>query len=130
MFLLDRQRGSLIGVVAVTLAAHGWTFHTASPVRAAERARPEAKAAAAWKKLAGQVENPKMDRDRLREILLGFRRDHPGTSFALRAAELLADLPSPLDKLDPEKIPPLDRFEKQPKQLVAVLGERWTGVLT
>src|SRR5438128_2742513 len=56
MFFLPRQRSSLVGVVVVTLAAHAWTFQTASPVRAVEPARPEAKAAAAWKTLAGQVE--------------------------------------------------------------------------
>src|SRR5262249_33471697 len=91
---------------------------------AAQRASgPNAKAEAAWSKLAAQIENGKSDPERLRQELLAFRRTYPGTPQAVRAAEALANLPSPLDKLDPAKIPLLDRFETQPKQLVAVLGE-------
>ena len=41
-------------------------------------------------------------------------------------------MPSPLDKLDPLAIPSLERFDWQPKELVAVLGEHrgrpWTPV--
>src|SRR5205085_6553652 len=36
---------------------------------------------------------------------------------------VLGQLPSPLDRLDPKTIPELERFEWQPKETVAILGE-------
>jgi WD40 repeat protein len=42
---------------------------------------------------------------------------------SLEAALKRAAAPSPLDKLDPTAIPSLERFDWQPKELVAVLGE-------
>jgi WD40 repeat protein len=74
--------------------------------------------------LLKRVEAPSGDRDKLRADLLRFvRRDYPGTRHAVRAAELLSTLPSPLDKLDPANIPELERFDWFHKELVAVLGE-------
>jgi eukaryotic-like serine/threonine-protein kinase len=63
------------------------------------------------------------ERDAFRKDLLEFRMKHPGTPAALRAAELVTKLPSPLDRLDPEGIPPEERADGQPRELVAVLGE-------
>jgi WD40 repeat protein len=65
----------------------------------------------------------KAERDRLRQEILGFVRQHAGTPAAMQAAALLGQLPSPLDRLDPRSIPELERFKWQPKELVAVLGE-------
>src|SRR5262249_45170350 len=48
---------------------------------------------------------------------------YPGTPQAVRAAEMLRQLPSPLDRLESSKIRPLEVFSWQPKELVAVLGE-------
>jgi WD40 repeat protein len=80
----------------------------------------ELRASAALKKLEARVpgEMPKLRRD-----LLSFRLGHPGTKASLRAATLLAELPSPLDKLDASAIPALERFSWQPGELVGVLGE-------
>jgi WD40 repeat protein len=61
------------------------------------------------------------DREQLRLDLLALRRAHPGTPAAGRAAELLTHLPSPPDRLDPAKIDRDDRFDNQPKELVAIL---------
>ncbi len=89
-------------------------------------ARPQdsAKAEAALKPLRERAGDPK-NADRLRADLIAFRRTHYGTPAATAAAELLARLPSPLDRLRADAIPSLDLFpEWQPKEeLVAVLGE-------
>jgi WD40 repeat protein len=81
------------------------------------------KADAALKRLQTRHADPQVNRNQLRQEVLVFRRDFPGTMQAVKAAALLVDLPSPLDALDPAKIPPLERFDWQPKQLVAVLAE-------
>jgi WD40 repeat protein len=82
----------------------------------------EEKAEAALKPLLARVQAG-ADAAKLRQDLLTFRQDYGGTRAAVRAAECLRRLPSSLDKLDPRKIPELDRFAWQPKELVAVLGE-------
>lgn len=74
-------------------------------------------------KLKQAVENKTSDPDKVRQEILSFVRGNAGTPAAVQASELLAKLPSPLDKLDPASIPALDRFDWQPKELVAVLGE-------
>jgi len=89
---------------------------------AADRSPSEEKAEAALKPLLARVSSG-ADPAKLRQDLLAFRQSHPGTQAAVQAAECLRRLPSPLDKLDPKKIPELDRFTWQPKELVAVLGE-------
>jgi WD40 repeat protein len=92
--------------------------------RPAEDASPEeARADAALKKLQDRVAGPATDLPRLRRDLLDFRVAHPGTRASLRAATLLAELPSPLDRLSASTIPSLEKFDHQPKELVGVLGE-------
>jgi WD40 repeat protein len=69
----------------------------------------------------------------LRQDVMAFQRKYLGTSAAVKAAGLLRDLPSPLDKLDAKAIPELERFDWHPKETVAVLGEhrgRQAGPLT
>lgn len=75
------------------------------------------------KKLEAAAAEASSDLNALRRDLLSLRVRHPGTKAALRAAALLAALPSPLDRLDPANIPPLEKFDAQPKELVAILGE-------
>jgi WD40 repeat protein len=99
----------LLAVLAVLLAA--------VPVCAGGKAESSLQA------LRARAADPSGDREKLRQELLAFRRAHTGTPEAVEAAELLAGLPSPLDRLDPAAIPTLDRFDWQPKELVAVLGE-------
>jgi WD40 repeat protein len=83
----------------------------------------DAKAEAEYKRLRERFDDSKADRERLRLDLLALRRNYPGTSGFLQAADLLRELPSPLDKLNADKIPELEKFTWQPKELVAVLGE-------
>src|SRR5262249_10528910 len=67
------------------------------------------------------AERAKTDRsDALRRDLFALQRKHPGTPAAVKAAELLRDLPSPLDKLDAKAIPELERFPWHPKETVAI----------
>jgi WD40 repeat protein len=82
---------------------------------------PMAKAALA--RLAERMKSPAADAASLRQELVALRLTVPGTPTAVRAAELLARLPSPLDRLDKMKIAPLEKFDWQPKELVGVLGE-------
>src|SRR5262245_10870599 len=63
------------------------------------------------------------DAAKLRRELLALRVAHPGTAAAMKAAALLARLPSPLDRLDPKAIPALERFDWQAPELVAILGD-------
>jgi WD40 repeat protein len=55
---------------------------------------------------------------------VAFRAAHFGTPQARQAAELLARLPSPLDRLQAAAIPKKERLNWFPPDLVAVLGER------
>ncbi|MBY0524337.1 MAG: serine/threonine protein kinase [Gemmataceae bacterium] len=62
----------------------------------------------------------------LRRDLLRFKMRFAGSPEAVQAAELLRQVPSPLDELDSKNIPTAERFAHQPKEVVAVLGEhRW-----
>jgi WD40 repeat protein len=86
--------------------------------RAAEDGDAE-KAAAALKRLPAPGAGP----ERRRQDLQVFRRAWPGTPAAVEAARLLTELPSPLDRLSAASVPALERFDWQPKELVAVVGE-------
>ena len=63
------------------------------------------------------------DIDRVRDDLLAFRIATPASPEAVPAAELLARLPAPMDRLSEDSIPREERFEGRPRELVAVLGE-------
>lgn len=92
--------------------------------RAAEElAALQKKAEAALKPLKERFSQAGTDKVKLGQDLIEFRGTYAATPQAVQAAGLLAELPSPLDKLDPNRIPPLERFDWQPRELVAVLGE-------
>src|SRR5437773_196209 len=106
----------------------GWAALAVSPLlgdkdKPAETAPDEAKAEAALVVLKERLNGGKADREKLWQDLLAFRQTYPGTASAPKAAELLRQLPSPLDKLDYKTIPAVERYDWQPKELVAVLGE-------
>ncbi len=73
-----------------------------------------------FRELAGKAG---LDREQLRLEIAAFVRAKVGTPASPQAAAVLGQLPSPLDRLDPKTILPLDVFDWQPKELVAVLGE-------
>jgi len=80
-------------------------------------------AALALQELRARKNDPQADLHKLRSAIVDFRVQHAATPEAAEAAVLLAQLPSPLDRLDRQKIPDRLRGGWQPKELVAVLGE-------
>ena len=109
-------------LTAVVLAA-ALFFLPASRLLAANDPPADAKAEAALKALADRCQDASGDKDKAAQDVQAFRLAYPGTLYAVRAAALLASLPSPLDKLDPAAIPEIERFKWQPKELVAVIGD-------
>jgi WD40 repeat protein/tRNA A-37 threonylcarbamoyl transferase component Bud32 len=80
--------------------------------------------------LLGRIEDPQEDRNALRAALVDFQVRHGGTAPALRAAEAVVRLPSPLDRLRREDIPAYELEAagdgdpaRAPARLVAVLGD-------
>jgi WD40 repeat protein len=81
------------------------------------------KADAQLQDLRAQLQKAPADPEALRHRLIELRRAYPATPAAIDAARLIARLSGPLAQLDPKQIPAGDRIAKQPKELVAVLGE-------
>src|SRR3954447_18564823 len=107
----------------VTLALVGFAVLLVASVRTHAEPVSDEKAEAALKRLSERAGMTSADSEKLRQDILAFRRSYPGTTSAAKAAALLTQLSSALDKLDPKTLPRLDRFDWQPKELVAVLGE-------
>jgi WD40 repeat protein len=99
------------------------SFLIAGSPAPAQQTAEQLRAEIGFKKLQEHFADDKYDRDKLRGDILLFRRTHGGTVQAVQAAELLRQLPSPLDKLEAAKIKSLEIFDWQPKELVAILGE-------
>jgi WD40 repeat protein len=95
----------------------------AVPGRGGAAEPADADADTAWNELLAQMKAPGARADRLRHQVLAFRERYWQSPHVADAAGLLRELPSPLDDLDPRKIPPLERYDWQPRGLVAVLGE-------
>jgi WD40 repeat protein len=93
------------------------------PFLYAQQTADELRAEIAYKKIIERFDDEKTDREKVRQDIITLRGRFGGTPQALKAAELLRQLPSSLDRLDPSKIRPLEVFDWQPKELVAVLGE-------
>jgi WD40 repeat protein len=68
--------------------------------------------------------NPGANLEQLRREIVAFRAKFEGTLTSIRAAEMLYQLPSPLDQLNRTSIPSQELYEGIPKHIVAVLGER------
>lgn len=99
---------------------------------AEEQKRRESEAAKALETLAAKTADPKATFGELAREVNRFKGKYGGTVAAVKAAEMLEKLPSPLDQLDPKKLPQdcLDNWqisgEHPPRELVGVLGEhRW-----
>jgi WD40 repeat protein len=116
----------LVGLILL-LARSGKTATTAKEVAGkASNNKPltrEQQADTEFLALLTRFGDRKADAEALRRDLLVFRQTYADLPVAVQAAEKVTRLPSPLDQL-PGRIPPEERFEGRPKQLVAVLGER------
>lgn len=111
----------LFGVLVYMVKYDKFRFRTAEDIRLAaliEEAEKE------WQPLATRFENSPNDDELMRKFLTSFRARFAETPHAVKAAELMAQLPSPLDGLQKMYIPPEERQAGQPDSLVAILGQR------
>jgi WD40 repeat protein len=107
-----------VSLVAVFLLAASLVLLPSVPAQDVDE-----RAEARLKALTERAAAPAGDKEKLRLDLLAFERAYTGTPYAVKAATLVTKLPSAADKLDPGKIPAVEKFAWQPKELVAVLGE-------
>jgi WD40 repeat protein/serine/threonine protein kinase len=90
---------------------------------------PKLTAKEALESLAAKAGDPETTFADLATDVQLFKVDYPGTPEAIHAAELLMKLPSPLDELDPKRMPQdcIDYWKglgkDPPRELVGVLGE-------
>jgi serine/threonine-protein kinase len=130
LLLIAVGGGGLLLVLFLAAAVVGWQVLRSGtgPVRA-NPTTPDESAEEGLQKLLARSKDRSADKHQLVEDVVAFRAHHGGTPQALRAADLLLALPSPLDRLDAAKIPTAERCAGQPKELVAVLGELrgWHG---
>lgn len=111
-------------IVLSSLVATGLLLLVLATLPARDAAGADAeRAETTLKALRERARMPGADVERLRQELVQLRITYPGAPAALEAAKLLAQLPSPLDRLEHKEVPELERFEWQPEELVAVLGE-------
>ncbi len=80
-------------------------------------------AAVEMRRIEKLAADPKADPDKLWQELVDFRRYYPAQPQALRAAELMSKVRSPLDALDRKQVPEEERLPWLPAEVVAVLGE-------
>jgi WD40 repeat protein/serine/threonine protein kinase len=110
---------------------------TPQELEAQWREEREKEAAGPLEELRHKANDPKADFVTLAQEVAAFKAKYGGTPQAVQAAELLMKLPSPLDQLDPTKIPgdakaawKASGFDG--KDVVAVLGEHrrrhWGGI--
>jgi serine/threonine-protein kinase len=86
-------------------------------------APPTPAAEAAWAQLLQMANRPESDTEEQRATVVAFRARYPGTPQSHEAAELLARLPSPLDRLPPSAVPKKEQLLWFHPDLVAVLGQ-------
>jgi WD40 repeat protein len=113
---------SLVRRLALALLP-GLLLLVVTALTAREPSVAEVKAEIALKRLSARPRGSSADQAKLRREIVALRLTCPGTPVALKAADLLSRLPSPLDRLERKNIPTLERFAWQPKELVGVLGE-------
>jgi serine/threonine-protein kinase len=110
-------------LVLVVVLIRIWPSGRHGPAPAGQQS-PEERLEAAFQDLREQFEDPQADPDAVRHKALAFRMAFPGTQRAAQALESMRKLHSPLDRFANKDIPQTERFEWQPKELVAILGEQ------
>lgn len=122
----ERRRYDLVAESAVTAKLPSAVPPPGESLSAAVRLSPNivpALEAEAREKLNALAKDTNSGPDILRRELAAVAADYPATPAAIDAARRIATLPSPLDQLDPQRIPADQRFAWQPKELVAVAGD-------
>lgn len=78
--------------------------------------------------------DPKQDAAQVWDGLIALRQRFPGSRHSVIAGQILSQVRSPLDRLDPKDIPASERMTWQPGGLVCVLGEHgsrhWKSVVS
>jgi len=118
----------LLGVLALVLPRY---LAGPDPGRGKEEARlppAEREAQARLDELRQKHQDGLADKEKIRQEVVAFRWRYPGLPQTLQAMAFLRELPSPLDELDPSKIPPIRRPRDPPKELVAVIPGGTTAV--
>jgi WD40 repeat protein/serine/threonine protein kinase len=80
-------------------------------------------AQARLRELTALAAAPKADAGQLRRDVFAFRKTFPGTPESVAAAQLLTQMPSPLDRFDGKGLPESVRQAWRPFELVAILGD-------
>jgi serine/threonine protein kinase/WD40 repeat protein len=111
----------LLGVLALILP-----YYLGGPEGGSSKEEPrlspaEREAQARLDDLRQQHQEGRSDEDKIRQEVAAFRWRYPGLPQTLQAMAFLRELPSPLDELDPAKIPERLRPKDAPAELVAVL---------
>jgi WD40 repeat protein len=104
-----------------------------TPAVAPPVSTPEARRARAdLSRLRARAATKGATTEELWKLWRDFRVEHPRSPEYFQAAEVMANVPSPLDALDAKNIPAQERLAWLPKEVVAVLGEHrgrhWGGV--
>jgi len=111
----------MIGVLALVLR-NVLGSENESSARESNRLSPaEREALAELDALRRRHQDGVEDKKAIRQDLLTFRWRRAGLPQVVQAAAILHDLPSPLDALNPAKIPAGRQFEGQPPELVAIV---------
>ena len=125
LWLAPGTRGRLVWcglVLVLVLSGHAHS----PPADAPTAPRPPAvanQAEIAWAQLLQDRARDGKDADGWRRRLVAFRAAFPATAPSGAAADLLARLPSPFDRLEPDAIPLNECKPWFPADLVAVFGE-------
>jgi serine/threonine-protein kinase len=118
----------LTGLLIAVLSRFRTPAGSGSAREEAQLPPAEREAQALLDRLRQKQQDAGADRKQLRDELISFRWRYPGLPQTSQALALLRDFPSPLDELDPAKIPQGRRFDGQPPELVAVLFKDPTSV--
>jgi serine/threonine protein kinase len=123
-WLLVHRRAVLIGTCGVVAAGGlGWlglSLLRKTPDKPPSVVVPLPTAAEALQQLRAQFENPQADASQLRQAIVKFRTNYPGTREERVAVDMLQQLSSPLDQYrgeGPPAAPP------PPKELLALFGK-------
>jgi WD40 repeat protein len=114
----------VVGLAGIILYVRHDRLGARDRAEAARLAALDQQAQAELKPLLDAFDSSTIDDTTLRKQLLALRTRYAEVPAAQRAAELLSQLPSPLDKRERAAIPAEEREPNQPENLVAVLGQR------